>query len=400
MTTSASPSTNSENMTETPGSPLQLEVQSFFRRLTLKKDFATLSQSEEPGISTIASRTEAVGNSSNSPGLPKTKLSALDRLKKLGSRKGKEKASTPAFPPEEWGIDERIASNYTNATTANEGIGDNVRGVEGLAMKDLPPTPIEGFLLDENNDVSDQKAENLTLARRIQQLLAVLTSSLPTQVPWPVGPFGPSSSPEVIPSESSSTNATSRDQISTSTKEPALDTNPSLHPPPSTAGGLVQDKLLISLLSSATVMNGSLAKGKESVFSILDRLRFPSSRSASTSDALDSTEKGKVTAEASVTQEPAIEGSEDVMLYAPLEPSPDSEVEIAESEIISLSGDTGEEENVNPNGPMGSKGQEKTEKKPKEKVIWVPSPTKISVQATWWGYRMSVPCSLLNLVLD
>lgn len=394
MTTSTSPSSNSGNMTETPGSPPQLEVQSFFRRLTLKKDFATLSQPEEPGISTVASQTEAVGDSSNSPGLPKAKLSALDRLKKLGSRKGKEKASTPTFPPEEWGIDERIGSNYTHATTANEITGDNVRRVEGLAMKDLSPTPIEGLLSDENNDL---KAENLTLARRIQQLLTVLTSSLPTQVPWPAGP---SSSPEVIPSQSSSTNATSLDQIPTSTKEPALDTNPSLHPPPSTAGGLVQDKSLISLLSSATVMNGSLAKGKESVFSILDRLRFPSPRSASTSDALESTEKGKGIAEASVTQEPAIEGSEDVMLYAPLEPRPDSEVEIAESEIISLSGDADEEENVNPTGPMVSKEQEKTEKKPKEKVIWVPSPTKISVQATWWGYRMSVPCFLLSFVPD
>lgn len=400
MNTFASPSSNNENMTETPGSPLHLEVQSFFRRLTLKKDFATLSQSEEPGISAIASQIEAEGNSANSPGLPKAKLSALDRLKKLGSRKGKEKASTPAFPPEEWGIDERTASNNTQATTPNEGTGDNVRGLEGLAMKDLPPTPIEGLLSDENNNESDQKAENLTLARRIQQLLAVLTSSLPTQVPWPVGPSGPSSSSEVTPSQSSSTNATSLDQIPTSTKEPALGTDPSLHPPPSTTGGLVQDKSLISLLSSATVMNGSLAKGKESVFSILDRLRFPSSRSASTSDALESTEKGKGTAEASVTQEQGIEGSEDVMLYAPLEPRPDSEVEIAESEIISLSGDVGEEEDVNPTGPMVSKGEEKTQKKPKEKVIWVPSPTKISVQATWWGYRMSVLFSLLYFVPD
>ena len=29
-------------------------------------------------------------------------------------------------------------------------------------------------------------------------------------------------------------------------------------------------------------------------------------------------------------------------------------------------------------------------KKRNEKVMWIPSPTKLSLQAMWWGYRMSV----------
>jgi len=34
--------------------------------------------------------------------------------------------------------------------------------------------------------------------------------------------------------------------------------------------------------------------------------------------------------------------------------------------------------------------EERQLKKKSEKLVWVPSPTKISLQTMWWGYRMSV----------
>ena len=34
--------------------------------------------------------------------------------------------------------------------------------------------------------------------------------------------------------------------------------------------------------------------------------------------------------------------------------------------------------------------EERKLKKKTEKLVWVPSPTKISLQTMWWGYRMSV----------
>ena len=34
--------------------------------------------------------------------------------------------------------------------------------------------------------------------------------------------------------------------------------------------------------------------------------------------------------------------------------------------------------------------EERKLKKKNEKLIWIPSPTKISLQTMWWGYRMSV----------
>jgi hypothetical protein len=48
--------------------------------------------------------------------------------------------------------------------------------------------------------------------------------------------------------------------------------------------------------------------------------------------------------------------------------------------------------------------EEQKLKKKHEKLMWVPSPTKISLQTMWWGYRMSVNSlpagSVANLCLS
>jgi len=43
--------------------------------------------------------------------------------------------------------------------------------------------------------------------------------------------------------------------------------------------------------------------------------------------------------------------------------------------------------------------EERKLKKKSEKLVWVPSPTKISLQTMWWGYRMSVDSKMTILLL-
>jgi hypothetical protein len=210
-------------------------------------------------------------------------------------------------------------------------------------------------------------------------------------------------------------------------------------------------------------MSGSLDKGRQSVFAILDRLRRPSAHGteapAGAAPSSESTPGDEY-------DDDDREGDGSVMLYAPLVPSEDSEVELAASDITSVFDDgetleyeqparplsfaqAGEQhtprsasrtpppENLGRSaqgeGPVDASGGEPDIRKEpgsagwfdtlKEKVVeggklvsdkvaegtkslkgktgegrkivktntrWVPSPDKISFQATWWGYRLYV----------
>jgi hypothetical protein len=68
------------------------------------------------------------------------------------------------------------------------------------------------------------------------------------------------------------------------------------------------------------------------------------------------------------------------MMYAPLEPTNDSKVELAE--VCSIS-DT----SIPPGSPV--------KEQPLEDAEWVPSTTQISVYTTWWGYRLYLPPSVM-----
>ena len=203
-------------------------------------------------------------------------------------------------------------------------------------------------------------------------------------------------------------------------------------------------------------MGGSLDKGRQSVFAILDHLRRPSTRNMEVSTG---------SAPSSVSEKEQDESDDDgdnsIMLYGPIVPSEDSEVELAASDIMSTfdDGETLEfeqparplsfaeaEEQLTPRSPPISLSPEPTQQEEtadarqpdtvqggsgstgwfdtwKGKVIeggklvsdkvaegtkslkdtvvegrkvvktrtrWVPSPDKISFQATWWGYRLCV----------
>ena len=226
----------------------------------------------------------------------------------------------------------------------------------------------------------------------------------------------------------------------------------------------VSDSRFLALLGNTNVMSGSLDKGRQSVFAILDRLRRPSDRA---------TEVPSGSTPSSISEEDQddeeSEGESSIMLYGPLVPSEDSEVELAASDIMSVfdDGETFEFEqparplsfmeageqltprsppralspetpgtSAQDEGPAGA-SQSDTQKDPstvrwfdtwkgkvmeggklvsdkvvegtkswkgkavedpkmedrkvvKTKTRWVPSPDKISFQATWWGYRLCV----------
>jgi hypothetical protein len=278
--------------------------------------------------------------------------------------------------------------------------------------------------------------EPLTLARRIQALLRPQTA-LEAQTP-------------------SLTDATTSSGAARSDIAGPATPGGSMPPGPVS----VSDSHFLALLGNTNVMSGSLDKGRQSVFAILDRLRRPSARA---------TEIPAGSAPSSISEEEQddedCEGDSSIMLYGPLVPSEDSEVELAASDIMSVfdDGETFEFEQparplsfmeagvqLTPRSPpralspetSGTSAQDErpadasqsdTQKEPstvrwfdtwkgkmieggklvsdkvvegtkswkgkvapedrkvvKTKTRWVPSPDKISFQATWWGYRLCV----------
>ncbi len=144
--------------------------------------------------------------------------------------------------------------------------------------------------------------EPLTLARRIQTLL-----SLRTAPPTP-----------------SATDATTSSGASSEAAAPV--TPVSSIPPPPVPG---TDSRFLDLLGNASVMN-SPDKNRQSVFSILDRLRRPSGRANESSNDLPSS----VSEEEQEAEE--YDDNSSIMLYGPIVPSEDSEVELAASDIMSV----------------------------------------------------------------
>jgi len=201
-------------------------------------------------------------------------------------------------------------------------------------------------------------------------------------------------------------------------------------------------------------MGGSLDKGRQSVFAILDRLRRPSARN------MDDSAGSAPPSVCEREQDESDDDGDSIMLYGPIVPSEDSEVELAASDImsvfddgetleyeqparplsfamageqhtprshpISLSPEPAQQEETadarQPDAAQGGsgstgwfdtlkgkvieggklvsdkvaegtkslKGTMEDRKVVKTRTRWVPSPDKISFQATWWGYRLCV----------
>jgi hypothetical protein len=421
--------------------------------------------------------------------LPRAKIQALEQFLKFG-RKGKQKdkdkndQKATDFPPPTWLNSTPISTTPASPATADTVPNTTASGVPshdnsstlplprappqhpsriGSATGFEPPRPSPATAQDTSRRVNANvpsaavapsgttnpptlhrrgssfpntgsldggdvtPPEPLTLARRIQALLGSQTAH---QASTP-----------------SATDATTSSGAAQS--ETAGPATPGDSMPPG-------DSRFLALLGNPNVMSGSLDKGRQSVFAILDRLRRPSAHGTDApGGAVPSSTPGEE------YNDDDREGDGSVMLYAPLVPNEDDEVELAASDITSVfdDGETLEYEqparplsfaqageqltpgspsrtlspevpgrSARDGGPAGA-SQSDARKEPgsagwfdtlKEKVVvggklvsdkvaegtksltgegrkivntksrWVPSPDKISFQATWWGYRLYV----------
>ena len=151
------------------------------------------------------------------------------------------------------------------------------------------------------------------------------------------------------------------------------------------------DPETMKLLGSQNVMNGDeggevvhAGRKRESIWSALDRLN---PRRLATSGG------------GAVAAPPGLDTERGVMIYSPLEPTNESEVELAESlevshseaqekeqeEAVRKDNGKGKETDTDTGPAIPSLTPTATEK------VWVPSTTRISVLTTWWGYRLYLP---------
>jgi hypothetical protein len=157
------------------------------------------------------------------------------------------------------------------------------------------------------------------------------------------------------------------------------------------------DKDLLRMLGSEEIMNGQSTNDKKSnkkgkntsqqtrnIWNILASLK---SNVASETPSLSAVE----------------EEDGGVMLYAPLEPTNDSKLELAESETLEYVDDPSPRASTST--PESDKPIEESKdastsptsaRKSREKRKWVPSTTQLSLLATWWGYRLYIPPPVMD----
>ncbi|KAH0591251.1 hypothetical protein H2248_001342 [Termitomyces sp. 'cryptogamus'] len=257
--------------------------------------------------------------------VPKSKPTAISRFRQFAEdHLGIKPQPKIVFPPPSWQIND----------VSNPYIADNVQNISGVEAEHPEEIP-----------------EPRSFALKIRQMI----ESLPPSVTAAIG------------MTEQGTTRTSPESTETLVVPPVDGKGP---PIPENV-----DAKTMRLLSSENVMNGgesdvpapSHGPRRQSVWSALEGMepgRTPESREQvfgpppthpdSALRRTEHTEKG-------------------VMMYSPLEPTADSEVEIAESREVN---------NVEQSASVPPATTE---------TQWVPSTTKISVLTTWWGYRLYLP---------
>ena len=352
---------------------------------------STTAQAESPPPSTSGSPQASRTTSTTSVETSTSGLTAIEKFKNMAAQvTTKKEKETLEWPPSSW-----IVNSSKEEKPPPEAV----------------PLPID---TDESSTAGKEgdgaTSEPASLARQIQAMLSNMSSSLPA-LPS-VYSSTPVAQAEVPPSPSTPTPTPATptaNNDSTSQQTPT--------PPPPPAPGMIDSKLA-ALLSSASVMNGSISKGRQSVWTALERLRAPK---PAPSPSPPGAQQPEGTAEETEIDD---DDSSGVMLYAPLVPDDRSEVEIARSEVSYVDQDGGvvgkaeedwnerrevlakerldtlrrrkhdskekekEEVQAQENAVKKGKGKEPKPQKVREVRVWVPSPTQISFQATWWGYRL------------
>lgn len=228
--------------------------------------------------------------------------------------------------------------------------------------KDLPEvsplddTPAEPDVLqvsEENTPPEGPRTptEPATVAQRIQTMLSSFPPFFVASLPAPT-------SGEPSSSASSTSSATQRVPMPL----------------------FITDSKLVSLLSSASIMNGSADKARPSVWTILDHLK---AKLPGQTPPGESSNKGKQTDIGASQSGSRDDDNSSVMLYAPLVPDDASEIEVARSEVLPEPEPTDGTKKGEKSGDGDSQTEQSTRKR-----VWVPSSTKLSLQLNWWGYRL------------
>ncbi|KAH9835887.1 uncharacterized protein C8Q71DRAFT_101379 [Rhodofomes roseus] len=319
------------------------------------------------------------GNMSSTLKRTNTKLTPFERFMQIGRR---NTDGTVQFPPSHW---TEPADTASPAGASADGLAATQATAEPEQIAEAPDaSEVEG---PGGQADSEPAPEPSYLARKIQAMLATLPTPSQTQTPTTESP-------------------------SASEQDPA-------HAPKLPLPAWIADSRLVSYMTSPQVMNGSAAKGRPSVWDMLDRLKS-TSLSKSGPAASPSTDRSNALADgvASAPQDGRRADDDEhasVMLYAPLVPDDYSEVEIARSEVISMFDDqttihehepeTKEEATLRerlasmwPSDGMRIGGHRLPAEQPRERRIWVPSNDKISLELRWWGYRIYLPPPVLNIL--
>ncbi|KJA23460.1 hypothetical protein HYPSUDRAFT_1080755 [Hypholoma sublateritium FD-334 SS-4] len=362
---------------------------------------------EFPGSSNaVPSPGSSQGALNLSPARKRTNLS--DRLRKLGQDFGKFRPtndkSVPASPRvtinEVQSPRNEISSQPEPYETPDFGSGQAKLLSMVAELEGSGSTPTSESTLD-----AIDLPERTTLAKRIEALIDSL--------PFP------------------SFNVDKKLPILKDSKSPTSDSDGRHIPPVDTPA--INDSNLVGLLSSPSVMNGSTLKGKPSMWSILEGLSPP--RHAFPGVAEDADLPNRT--DDRVDQDTIFSDTSSVMIYSPLIPTNDDLLELAEFVPVGvqevpategqlpipgtswstiwplsllyatpsletqrsvmparrLSGET-----VNPR--QSSTDSPRQPLRVQSTRAWVPSNTKLSVQAMWWGYRLYLPPPVLAILSD
>ncbi|KAJ3891528.1 hypothetical protein GG344DRAFT_15183, partial [Lentinula edodes] len=195
-------------------------------------------------------------------------------------------------------------------------------------------------------------------------------------------------------------------------------------PPPPPSAILINDKHLINVLSNPLIMNGGKEEKQPTVWSVLLSLAPPDYHQGDEMGIRSTSCKPPDTS---------------VMLYLPLQPKNQDEVQLAESQhvvvvlptsafLADANGSANVEHVVSAGWkwwPFHGKKKDQIPESPKTssqtpttpipgvpkstksslspipqatKKVWLPSRTKFSIEATWWGYRMFLPPPLMTIL--
>ncbi|THV06519.1 hypothetical protein K435DRAFT_773211 [Dendrothele bispora CBS 962.96] len=348
----------------------------------IKPSVENLSQAEKetpPSATTGSDNTEQNANSSKAT-IPKTKLFALSRFKSMSNNFHARSQSKGFFPPSSWdlsnsespggssGASERsndtekykkeleqwkkdMKAPVSTAEVQTESAGNFINGQASSSGQDkgkMKASASEGG--SEGETVLEDAPEPQTLAMKIKTLIDekfTFGATSPSRKNSQSAPTTPG------PNSSGSSNSVFSDI----------------------------DAKFAQLLSSEAIMNGSVGKGiekgRESVWAMLDKLGYRGK------------DKGKGKA-----REQELESEEDgIMICTPLQLDGGQDLpEIAESDIvIEDTRNTTASTSTQTDDPSSDASTPAPTPKTKTTRVFYPSPTKISLQVTWWGYRLYLP---------